>query len=289
MRRLFTIVLALAALTVAAPASAATVSVRILGSGFSPANVTINADDTVTWTNRDNANHQIVADDGSFASPVLAPNRSYSFTFRSAGTFRYRDALSPSRRGVVFVKGPPPAVSIGATAPIIVYGGGTHLQGVVSSKSAGETVTILTQPYGQASYTQAAVATTGAGGAFDLAVNPTILTNYQAQFRNASSQPITVQVQPKITLLPGGGGFFLVRVAAVRSFAGRDVYLQRRNEFGQWVSVQKFKLGRLSGKLFRPPRRPGVSKYRIFMTVNQAGVGYLASSSGTQTITVRRR
>ena len=113
---------------------------------------------------------------------------------------------------------------------------------------------------------------------------PSILTNYQAQFRSATSQPITVQVQPKISLLPGRRGYFLARVSAARSFAGRDVYLQRRNRFGQWVSVEKFKLGRLSGKLFRIPALDGTNRYRIFMTVNQAGVGYLAAWSGTQTV-----
>jgi len=42
-----------------------------------------------------------------------------------------------------------------------------------------------------------------------------------------------------------------------------------------------------SGKLFRVPSRRGTFRYRIFMTVNQAGAGYLESWSGTQT--VRRR
>ena len=73
-----------------------------------------------------------------------------------------------------------------------------------------------------------------------------------------------MQVRPKITLLPGRRGWFLTRVTADRSFAGRRVYLQRRNQFGRWVSVTRYTLGRLSGKLFRIPRTSGT--YRIYMT-----------------------
>ncbi len=287
MRRLLVSLAAGLALTTAAPVSAATVNVRIVRAGFSPASVSITAGDTVTWTNADRVNHQVVSDRGAFVSPILRPGQSYSFTFRSAGTYRYRDALEPTERGQVVVKGPPPSVTLGATVPILTYGTETHLQGVVSSRRAGETVTLFVQPYGQASYAQLAIVTTTTGGAFDFVTKPTILTNYQAQFRTASSQPVTVQVAPKITLLPGGNGYFVTRVTADRSFAGRSVYLQRRTRFGQWVSIAKYTLGRYSGKLFRV--RPRVTTtYRIFMTVNQAGVGYLAAHSGTQTKRPRR-
>jgi hypothetical protein len=70
-----------------------------------------------------------------------------------------------------------------------------------------------------------------------------------------------------------------------RSFAGREVFLQRRNQFGQWVSIRKLGLGRNSGRLFRIPRTAG--RYRIFMTVNQAGAGYLGGMSSP--INFRRR
>lgn len=288
MRRLLIGFAALLALAAASPVSAATVPIRIVKSGFSPASVTITAGDTVTWTNADRVNHQVVSDRGSFVSPVLRPGQSYSFTFRAAGTYRYRDALEPTERATIIVRGPPPSVSLGATLAIVTYGAETHLQGVVSSRRAGESVTLLVQPYGQASYAQLAIVQTTAGGTFDFVVKPTILTNYQAQFRGASSQPVTVQVSPKITLLPGRNGYFVTRVTAGRSFAGRWVYLQRRTVFGQWVSIAKYTLGRYSGKLFRVRPRT-TTTYRIFMTINQAGTGYLAAHSGTQTKRPLRR
>lgn len=287
MRRLLIALSAAGALAAAAPAGAATIEIRIDRSSFTPANVTVNAGDTVRWTNRDAANHQVVSDTGAFVSPILGPGKSHSFTFDTAGTYRYRDALKPTVRGVIRVEGPPPSVTLAATVPILVFGADTHLQGAVSSKRAGETVAIFHAAYGQPGHTQLTTLTTGANGAFDLVVTPALLTSYLAQYRGVTSGEVLVQVRPKVTLLPARPGYFLARVTGGHSFAGRSVYLQRRSAFGQWVSVVRYRLGVNSGKLFRVPKRPGVSRYRIFITINQAGAGYLESWSGTQT--VRRR
>lgn len=282
MRTLIVVAAAVAALAAAPHAVAATAQVRITGTGFSPGSVTVQTGDRVTWTNRDTRRHQVVSDSGAFASPILRPRQSYSFTFRAAGTYRYRDALFPRRRGTVRVQGVPPAVSIGATASMLVHGGETRLQGVVSSRRAGETVTLWAQPWGQASFVQLAIATTVADGVFDVITKPGFLTHYYAEFRGARSETIFVQVRPRITLLPGRRGWFLTRVTGDRPFAGRWVYLQRRTRFGQWVSLARLALGPNSGRLFRIPRTAGT--YRIYMTVNQAGVGYLDSWSGTQRV-----
>jgi plastocyanin len=277
-------VIAAGAASIVRPAVAATIEVRIERSGFVPATVSVAAGDTVRWTNRDSVNHQVVSETGAFASPILRPAQSFSFVFRDAGTFRYRDGLKPTERGTVRVTGPPPGVSLGATVPILVYGAEAHLQGVTSARRAGEVVTLMHEPYGQGSYSQLGVVTTGADGAFDVVVRPTILTAYAAQYRGVSSVEIRIQVRPRITLLPGRRGYFLTRVTGGHSFAGRSVYLQRRSGFGQWVSIARYRLGRNSGKLFRIPNRRGVFGYRVFMTINQAGLGYLESWSGTQTV-----
>lgn len=287
MRRLLIALVAGSALAAAAPAGAATIDVRVDRSGFSPADVTVNAGDTVRWTNRDTTNHQVVSDAGAFVSPILGPGKSYSFAFDNAGTYRYRDSLKPRLRAVVRVQGPPPSVTLGATTPIIVFGGDSHVQGAVSSKRAGEVVAIFHAPYGQAGYTQLTTLMTGVNGTFDLVVRPAALTSYVAQYRGVSSGEVHVQVRPKVSLLPARPGWFIARVTGGHSFAGRSVYLQRRSQFGQWVSIARYFLGPNSGKLFRVPTRRGVSRYRIFITINQAGAGYLESWSGTQT--VRRR
>src|SRR5919199_1018621 len=132
MRRFLLVLVTALALGVAGSAPAATITVRITKSGFSPSAVTVNFGDTVTWHNADTADHQLVADDGTFASPILKAGKDYSFTFRRAGTFRYHDALKPTLRGRVTVKGPPPSLTLGASNPIVVYGTPVTLTGVVS-------------------------------------------------------------------------------------------------------------------------------------------------------------
>jgi hypothetical protein len=91
-------------------------------------------------------------------------------------------------------------------------------------------------------------------------------------------------VKPKITFTPRGSRFYTTVSAADHSWAGHFVYLQRRSRFGQWVTTLKLKLGPKSARLFRIPRRHGLTVYRVAMTVNQAGLGYLDSHSGTQKI-----
>jgi plastocyanin len=287
MRRLAALAAASTALVAAAPANAATIDVKITKSGFSPSSVRINFGDTVKWTNSDSTDHQIVADNGSFASPILKPKATYSFTFKTAGRFPYHDAIKPSLKGVVRVNGPPPSLTFGATNPIVVYGTQTTLNGTVSNTKANESVTLFYQPYGQSSPIQLAVVKTTTGGVFSFTTTPTIYTTYWAQWHSAKSQQAVVQVKPKITFTPKGSRFYTTVSAADHSWAGHFVYLQRLSRFGQWVTTLKLKLGPKSARLFRIPRRHGVTVYRVAMTVNQAGPGYLDSHSGTQK--VRRR
>ena len=121
MRRPFLIfasLLAMLAMLVVAPAaSAATKTVSIKRSSFSPSTVGITAGDTIRWRNDDTRHHQVVSTTGTFASPVLAPGRSYSFKFEVAGTYRYRDALVPTSVGTVKVAGAPPAVTLATSLP----------------------------------------------------------------------------------------------------------------------------------------------------------------------------
>jgi plastocyanin len=284
MRRLLLLLGGVATLSVSSSAGAATTGIKITKAGFSPSSVTIGFGDSVTWTNRDTANHQVVADSGSFASPILKPNQSYTFTFKTAGRFPYHDAIKSSLRGTIRVNGPPPSLTLGASAPIVVAGQASTLAGSISSQKTGENVTIYGQPYGAASPVQVAVVQTVAGGAYSYTVTPTILTGYFAQWKSTKSAAVSVQVKPKVTFMPQGGRFYAKVIAADHSFAGRFIYVQRRSRFGQWVTVAKLKLGALSGRLFTIKRRHGAGFdfYRVYITVNQAGSGYLDGGSGTQ-------
>lgn len=265
----------------ASPAGAATYRVSITNSGFRPATVTVKTGDSVTWTNSSTNNHQVVSNSGAFASAVLAPRKSYTFTFRAAGRYRYHDGLHPALKGVVVVQGPPPSVSLAASSPAVSYGTPITLSGVVSSRKAGATVTLLGQPYPQAAFAEIARVVTGSGGAWAFTTTPTILTSYQARYRGFVSQPVRVGVSPKITFRYAHR-YMSTRVTAGTSFYHRFVYLQRLSRFGQWVNIRQLKLGPHSGRVFTQPRRLGT--YRVFLTVNQAGPGYLSSHSGSQRV-----
>lgn len=293
MHRLLLPVVVVAALLVGAapatPASTATKNVQIRRSSFAPANVTIKAGDVVRWTNTDSQNHQIVSNNGSFVSPILGPGRVYSHRFNASGTYRYHDGLNASTRGVVKVTGPPPAVTIGASLPIIVYGQSVSLSGSVSSGDADENVTIYQQPYPQASFQELTTLRTTTGGAWQLILSPVpkIMTNYYARWNGRKSVAVTVAVRPRIRLSYHNGRFVAAVQSAV-SHAGRTVLVQRLSRFGQWVTLKKPRLGPRSGAIFYLPQLPkGKSRIRVAMSVNQAGAGYLAGFSPT--ITVRRR
>lgn len=291
MRRFALVLLAAAAavLALAAAAPAATVTVQIRSTGFSPSNVTINHGDRITWHNADKVDHQVVANDGSFASPILHAGQSWTRTLNTAGTFRYHDALHPSLTGRITVKGPPPSLSLALSAPIVVFGTPVTISGAVSSGAANQVVDVSAQPYGQAAPSLLTTLRTGTGGTFSFPVTPSIYTTYTARWGTVSSAAVVVQVSPKLRLLPGRRGWMKAVIASPVSLWHRHVTLQRLSQFGQWVSVANLTLGQLNGRLFQPaaylPR--GVSHIRVFLSINQAGIGLLASHSGTQT--VRRR
>jgi plastocyanin len=279
------------ALILAAASAAATSTITIRSSGFSPSSVTINHGDRVTFKNSDKADHQVVADNGSFASPILHANQSWtSGTLSTAGSYRYHDALHPSLAGRVTVKGPPPAVTLALSIPIVNYGTQITLSGAVSSSAANESVELDQQPWGQASASQLAIVKTGPGGVYSFTVTPSIYTTYVARWKTVASGSVIAQVAPKIQLVPGGQGYMKAVVSSPVSLWHRHLYLQRLSQFGQWVNIAPLILGQLNGRLFRPvsylPK--GVSHIRVFLTVNQAGNGLLAAHSGTQTI-VRKR
>src|SRR5260370_9373017 len=123
MRRMLLLPLALAAtLVVVAAASADTKTVQIVKSGFTPTATTINVGDSVTWKNADVVNHQVVSNDGSFASPVLKPGESFSQAFPKSGKVNYHDALFTSRTGSVTVTAPAATLRLQPAATTVVYG-----------------------------------------------------------------------------------------------------------------------------------------------------------------------
>ncbi|WP_271273885.1 plastocyanin/azurin family copper-binding protein [Aliamphritea hakodatensis] len=88
------------------PAMAETVHVDIAKFKFSPQQLTINAGDTVVWTNREKRQyHNVWFKDLVSAEPdIFFPDETYQRTFPDAGTFNYICGPHPKMKGSVIVQ-----------------------------------------------------------------------------------------------------------------------------------------------------------------------------------------
>jgi plastocyanin len=302
MRKLLLVLSAVAALVSAAPAAAATITVAINRAGFTPNPARIDTGDTITWTNSDTRNRQVLSRSAGFASPILEPGETFSFTYRRAGRFQYEEALvEPTQRGLVVVTNPaapppppppPPAaasVTLAATSTSVVYGGAVALSGELSSGAAGEVVEVLASPSGDfvaAAATKVADVTTTTGGEFRAVVRPTARTAYRVRFKTAMSGRVTIGVRPRIGLgiVSVGRGIFTTRASSGRSYAGSTVWLQRAGRFGRWVAVKRVRLDASGRARFQARLPRGISRVRVYMTPAQAGPGYIAGMSPTRLV-----
>lgn len=140
--------------TFAAPAaSAASYSVTIKDYAYAPASLTVQAGDTVTWTNKDTAKHDVATTSGpkSFRSPYLATGESWSYTFTTAGTYSYYCSLHPDMRAQVTAKAAPATTKQTTTRQ-------------TTAAPASTPVAQAPATQGQPAATQAPAATTKSGG-----------------------------------------------------------------------------------------------------------------------------
>ena len=142
-------------------------------------------------------------------------------------------------------------VTLSNSTANVVYNGTVTLSGTVSSKQAGESVTILARRLGDAGFSSLTSVVTGAGGAWSYPTKPTIQTSYEAQWKTATSASRTVGVKPLVTFHVISGHRLSTRVVAGRSFAGRLVQLQRSSSPGRWVTVTRVRLNASSAAIFR--------------------------------------
>src|SRR4051795_513526 len=186
-----------ATLVVAGSAGAGTKTVQIPRQGFTPGSTTVNVGDSVTWRNADSVNHQVVANDGTFASPVLKTGETYTFTFTKSGKTPYHDAFATTKKGTITVNAPPASVSLTASTTRITYGDNTTVSGAVTNQLSNEPVTLTSQPYDKGTQS-IATTTTQSNGTFSFPAMPTIGTTYQAQWRTGTSPSVKVDVAPRV-------------------------------------------------------------------------------------------
>jgi len=78
--------------------------VFIQGSAFSPGTITVTANTTVTWTNKDGVAHTVTSNTGIFDSGTINANGTYSHLFSTAGSYPYFCSVHPSMKGTVVVQ-----------------------------------------------------------------------------------------------------------------------------------------------------------------------------------------
>jgi plastocyanin len=277
MKRLFALAVAAGALVVAPGAWAGPV-VQIMPNGFVPNAVTIPSDDTVTWTNKDTVPRQVVADAGSFKSPVLKPGESYTYNFPVAGTYSYRGGLKPDQRGAVTVRRVESrAVTIGASRRVVTHGATVELAGSISSGEGGKEIRILMTPYRGVQTAKSVI--TEADGTWKLVVRPAIRTEYFVEFGSliSRSAPI-VYVRPKLTLRVRNGriGQFVATARPGKAFARKLVHLQRRIG-ARWRTIDVARLGKNGAVRFRASVPRGRQVLRL---MSRPAPGYLIGYSG---------
>lgn len=81
-------------------------TVLISDFAYNPETITIKKGTTITWTNQDDARHDVAPTGGAAdfqASELLAKGESYTFTFNTAGTYTYQCSPHPYMTGTVVV------------------------------------------------------------------------------------------------------------------------------------------------------------------------------------------
>lgn len=81
--------------------------VEIMGFKFAPATITVKKGTTVTWTNQDEARHNVVAQGLNAStgpkSELFGKGESYSYTFDTVGEYMYLCEPHPNMIGTVVV------------------------------------------------------------------------------------------------------------------------------------------------------------------------------------------
>lgn len=296
MRKLFLLTTLVALLSSAPSALAATKSVSITPTGFSPSTLALETGDTITFTNNDTRFRQPTSQDGGFTSDPLRPGELYTTPdFKSPATFTVTDALVANQRLTVTVTRATPGTTPSLTGSRlqVVYGGAVTLTGKLPTAGAGRQVTLRAETLTSAGTRQTASvarASTRADGSYSFQQIPPVLTTYTVFWNptpavTATSTGVTVSVAPRVTLsligkLSGRRVVLSTKVAAAVSLAGKSAYVQRRTAAGRWLSIKKVVLGAAATRTtVRLPQ--GLSRIRIMLPKSEAGTGYVAGLSRT--------
>jgi plastocyanin len=77
--------------------------VFIQNMAFDPVTISVPANTTITWTNKDGVAHTVTSNTGLFDSGSMGANETYSHLFTTAGSYPYRCTFHSGMTGTVTV------------------------------------------------------------------------------------------------------------------------------------------------------------------------------------------
>jgi len=77
--------------------------VLIQDMAFDPVTITVSANTTITWTNKDAVSHTVTSNTGLFDSGNIQANGTYSHLFDTPGNYPYHCIIHPEMTGTVIV------------------------------------------------------------------------------------------------------------------------------------------------------------------------------------------
>jgi plastocyanin len=78
--------------------------ITITSNGYSPIDVTIDAGETVRFTNTDSAKHTATGDDLSWGTGTMIQNGTFVHRFKEAGTYTFFDSYDSGNTGAIYVE-----------------------------------------------------------------------------------------------------------------------------------------------------------------------------------------
>jgi plastocyanin len=78
--------------------------IRVDNFTFGPETLTVPANSTVTWINKDDVPHVIASNEGLFKSKALDTDDKFAYTFTKAGTYSYYCSIHPKMVGKIIVQ-----------------------------------------------------------------------------------------------------------------------------------------------------------------------------------------
>lgn len=284
-------------------ASAAEVTVEMLGHSFMPDEVNIRTGDTVTWVNVEDHDdlHTVTSQDGGpLDSGTIARGDSFTFTFTSAGNYPYLCTVHDNMFGIVRVRDPGVpfaaddalALTKGddpASGSVDVLANDQDLEGDPLTVSAFDATgadggSVACTPSGTCTYTQPQGAGCPATDSFTYTVSDGARSDRATVAVTVDCArpppPADAVVSLRLTRHLVARGEVTSKVAACEQ--ARRVKLQRRKPSGRWVTlvtVTTSGAGRYEARL---NDRPGLYRAKAGAATLASGQVCAAASSAVR-------